>query len=145
MVLVVKKKPPARRSGCPISVALELLGDSWSLLVVRDLMFKGRRTFQEFLTAGEGIASNILTDRLSKLEAHGIVVKRRDADDARRFIYRLTEKGIDLAPVLVEVVVWAARHEQTDAPAATVREMERHRKRVLAGVREAWAKANAET
>jgi DNA-binding HxlR family transcriptional regulator len=145
MVLVVKKKPPPRRSGCPISVALELLGDSWSLLVVRDLMFKGRRTFQEFLAAGEGVASNILSDRLSKLEAHGIVAKRQDADDARRFIYRLTEKGIDLAPLLVEVVVWAARHEQTEAPAATVREMEQHRGRVLAGVRKAWAKANAET
>lgn len=133
--------PPAsrqRRSGCPISIALELLGDAWSLLIVRDLMFKERRTFNDFLTGGEGIASNILADRLRKLEDANIIEKRRDPQDARRFIYRLTAKGIDLAPVLVELVVWSARHGQTDAPAAVVRRMRVDRDAFVAGVRQRW-------
>lgn len=128
----------ARRSGCPISIALEMLGDAWSLLIVRDLMFKDKQTYNEFLQGGESIASNILADRLRKLEAAGIVERRRDAADARRFIYRLTSKGIDLAPALVELVIWSARHEQTDAPPAVVRAMRSDRDAFIAGVRERW-------
>lgn len=124
-----------RRSGCPISIALETLGDTWSLLIVRDLMFKERQTYNEFLQGGEGIASNILADRLRRLEAAGIVEKQRDSLDARRFVYRLTAKGIDLAPVLVELVIWSARHEQTDAPAAVVRAMRTDRDEFIAGLR----------
>lgn len=131
-----------RRSGCPISIALELLGDAWSLLIVRDLMFKERRTFNDFLTGGEGIASNILADRLRKLEDAIIVEKRRDPQDARRFIYRLTSKGIDLAPVLVELVIWSARHEQTDAPAAVVRSMRADRDGFVANVRQRWRESS---
>lgn len=126
------------RSGCPISIALELLGDAWSLLIVRDLMFKNRRTYNDFLAGGEGIASNILADRLRKLGDAGIVEKRRDADDARRFVYRLTTKGIDLAPVLVELVVWSARHEKTDAPPSVVRAMRTDRDAFIADVRKTW-------
>ncbi len=128
----------SRRSDCPISVTLELLGDEWSLLVVRDLMFKGLRTFQEFADAGERIASNVLAERLSRLQAAGIVTRRRDPSDRRRLIYRLTEKGIDLAPVLVEVVLWAARHEKTAAPAEIVREMRERREELLRELRERW-------
>jgi DNA-binding HxlR family transcriptional regulator len=120
-------------------VALEAVGDPWSLLVIRDLMFKGLQSFREFQDAGEGIASNILSDRLARLEACGIVTKRPDPDDARRVLYRLTEKGIDLAPVLVEMVLWAARHEDTDAPAKTIREMRVRREQFLADVRKRWA------
>lgn len=137
----MNRKRGARRSGCPISVALEAVGDPWSLLVIRDLMFKGRRTFREFLAGGEGIASNVLSDRLARLEAAGILAKRRDPEDARRLLYRLTEKGIDLAPVLVEMVLWAAHHEDTDAPPATVREMRLNRDRCLAGIRKRWAES----
>jgi DNA-binding HxlR family transcriptional regulator len=115
-----------------------VLGDAWSLLIVRDLMFKGLRTFNEFLNAGEGIASNILSDRLARLEAAGILTKARDPQDARRHVYRLTEKGIDLAPALLEVVLWAARYEDTDAPESTLHEMRSHRERFLAEVRNAW-------
>jgi len=127
---------PERRSGCPISIALELFGDAWSLLVVRDLMFKGLRTYGEFLQAGEGIASNILADRLRKLEAAGIIAKSRDASDARRFVYRLTTKGMDLAPALVELVIWSARHESTDAPPAIVRAMRKDRNAFITALRE---------
>lgn len=127
-----------RRSGCPISIALEMLGDAWSLLIVRDLMFKDRRTYNDFLGSGEGIASNILADRLLKLEGAGIVEKRRDPSDARRFVYRLSEKGIDLAPVLVELVIWSARHETTDAPPPVVRAMRSDRAAFIANVRKRW-------
>lgn len=133
----------ARRSGCPISIALELFGDAWSLLVVRDLMFKGLRTFGEFLNAGEGISTNILADRLERLEQAGIISKGNDPGDRRRVIYRLTTKGLDLAPVLVDIVLWSARHERTDAPPATLREMRVRRQAFLAGIRAAHASAAA--
>lgn len=101
-------------------------------------MFKERRTFNDFLTGGEGIASNILADRLRKLEDASIIEKRRDPGDARRILYRLSAKGIDLAPALVELVIWSARHEQTDAPPAVVRSMRSDREAFLAEVRRRW-------
>ncbi|MDF3020903.1 MAG: putative transcriptional regulator [Steroidobacteraceae bacterium] len=134
----MKRSNRRRRSGCPISIALEIFGDTWSLLIVRDLMFKGFRTFNEFLGAGEGIASNVLTDRLSKLESAGVIVKREHDADARRYEYRLTEKGIDLASVMVEIVLWSARHEQTDAPPQILRAMRTQREKFLSDVREGW-------
>lgn len=140
--MATSSAPRPRRSGCPISIALELLGDAWSLLIVRDLMFKDRRSFNDFLTGGEGIASNILADRLRKLEDADIVVKRRDPQDARRFVYRLSAKGIDLAPVLVELVVWSARHETTDAPPPVVRAMRTDRNAFIAHVRKAWRESD---
>jgi len=94
-----------RRSGCPVSISLELLGDRWSLLVVRDLMVRGLRTFKDFQESGEGIATNVLADRLQKLEAAGIIAAEADETDGRRVNYRLTEKGIDLAPVLLELLI----------------------------------------
>ena len=115
-----------------------MLGDPWSLLIVRDLMFKGLDTFDAFLGAGEGFATNILSDRLVRLQAAGILTKRPDTEDRRRYVYRLTIKGMDLAPMLVELVLWSAKHESTDAPVATVRAMTRDRKRFLASVRAAW-------
>lgn len=137
------KEPRAKtmRSDCPINMALEILGDSWSLLIVRDLMFKGRKTFKDFLEAEEGIASNILTDRLQRLEASGLIARKPDPDDARRHVYRLTDTGIDLAPMLLETVLWSSRHFKTGAPAEVIREMTHHRPRFLAGVRNAWRKA----
>jgi DNA-binding HxlR family transcriptional regulator len=126
------------RSGCPIGIALDLIGDPWTLLIIRDLLFKDARTFNDFLATGEGIATNVLTDRLARLDANGIVTKQRDALDARRFIYQLTEKGVDLAPVLVELVLWAARHEKTDAPPVVIEAMRTDRDAFLRQVREAW-------
>jgi DNA-binding HxlR family transcriptional regulator len=114
-----------------------MLGDTWSLLVVRDLMFKGRKTFNELLNE-EGIASNILADRLQRLEAAGVLVNDRDPDDGRRSVYRLSEKGIALAPVLVELVIWSSEYERTDAPPATVREMKSDREAFVARVRDGW-------
>jgi DNA-binding HxlR family transcriptional regulator len=129
---------PARRSGCPLNATLEILGDTWSLLIVRDLMFMGRTAFKEFLEGGEGIATNILAVRLQRLEEHGIIARQPDPADARKTIYRLTSKGIDLAPVLVELILWAARHEETDAPPAVIRQMTENRGRFIARLRKRW-------
>ncbi len=131
-------KSKARRSGCPVSISLEMLGDRWSLLIVRDMMVRGYRTFKDFQQAGEGIATNILADRLRKLEAAGIVTAEAAVTDGRRVNYRLTEKGIGLAPVLLELLVWAARHEKTSAPSAFIVKKERNRDQFLAEVRRRW-------
>lgn len=133
------KEMEGRRSGCPINITLETLGDSWSLLIVRDLMFLGRKRFNEFLSADEKIATNILTERLQRLESVGIITKQRDPDDARKYIYRLTEKGIDLAPLLVEMILWAARYENTAAPPQVLKKMRADREAFVAEVRARWA------
>lgn len=130
-----------RRSACPISIALELLGDQWSLLVVRDLMFKGKHTFGDFLAAGEGIASNVLSDRLSRLEGARLVTREAHPEDARKIRYLLTEKGLSLAPVLMELVVWSATWEQTAAPPDEVRAMRDRREEVLERVKRDWKRA----
>ena len=112
-----------RRSGCPLSLALDILGDAWTLLVVRDVLFKRLRTFNQFLEAGEGIASNVLADRLARLEEAGILSRRPHDGDGRRVVYGLTRKGLDLAPALVELILWSDRHNDTDAPRRTIRSM----------------------
>jgi len=127
-----------RRSGCPVSISLEVLGDRWSLLIIRDLMVRGFRTFKEFQGSSEGIATNILADRLRKLESAGIVRAEVEKTDGRRVNYRLTEKGIDLAPVLLELLIWGARHEETGAPCALIDNMEKNREEVLAETRRRW-------
>jgi len=134
----------SRRSGCPLSISLEIFGDRWSLLVVRDLMVRGLRTFNELAASSEGIATNVLADRLRTLEAAGIVRAEQQRGDRRRVNYRLTQKGIDLAPVLLEILIWGARHERTGAPRALIRHMERNRPQVLAEVRRRWRERDPE-
>ena len=115
-----------------------MLGDRWSFLIIRDLMVRGYRTFKEFQGAGEGIATNILSDRLRKLQAAGIITAGAEKTDGRKLNYRLTEKGIDLAPVLLELLIWGARHEETGAPCAVIDQMEQNRQQVLAETRQRW-------
>lgn len=119
-------------------MSLELLGDRWSLLIVRDLMVRGYRTFKEFQTSGEGIATNVLADRLRRLAAAGIIDGETPESDGRRVHYRLTGKGIDLAPVVLELLVWAARHENTSAPDEFLQYIQTHREAFLAEVRRRW-------
>lgn len=121
-----------------MSISLEMLGDRWSLLIVRDLMVRGYRTFREFERSGEGIASNILADRLKKLEAAGILTAEAEETDGRKINYRLTEKGIDLAPVLLELLIWGAKHEETGAPCEVMVQMARNREAVLVETRRRW-------
>jgi DNA-binding HxlR family transcriptional regulator len=133
-----RKKDLKRRSGCPLNASVEMLGDRWSLLIIRDMMLCGARSYKEFLKSYEGIATNILADRLRKLLAYGIISTEKDPSDGRKLVYLLTAKGIDLAPVLTEMVLWAAAHEATGNQ-ALVRQVRDDQEKFLAGVRERWA------
>jgi DNA-binding HxlR family transcriptional regulator len=117
---VAKKFTPKRRSGCPVSVSLDNFGDRWPLLIIRDMMVRGYRTFRKFQHAGEGIATNILADRLHKLDAAGILAAEPVADDGRNTHYRLTPKGIALAPVLLELIICPQRIMRLKAREAPV-------------------------
>jgi DNA-binding HxlR family transcriptional regulator len=123
--------PAKHRSACPLNAALEVYGDRWTLLIVRDLMFKDKAGYSEFLASEEGISTNILADRLRALEAEGIIAGQRDPENRRKIVYHLTAKGIDLAPVLTELIIWGARHAETDAPPEVIREMEENREDFL--------------
>jgi DNA-binding HxlR family transcriptional regulator len=114
-----------RKSDCPVHFALEVFGDPWTLLIIRDLMFKDRSTYSDFLRAEEGIATNVLADRLVRLEEDGIVAKDPSRSGGG---YRLTSKGMDLLPVLIEIIGWSAKHDpQTAADRAFVRRAQKDR------------------
>ena len=137
------KVKPKARSGCPVCISLERFGDRWSLLIIRDLMVRGYRTFREFQNAGEGIATNVLASRLRKLIKYQIIVAEPAAEDRRSMHYRLTPKGIALAPVMLELLIWAARHEETAAPCAFIDQMEKGREAVLAETYRRWEQRDA--
>src|SRR5258708_32263725 len=111
-----------------------MLGDRWSLLIIRDMMLRGFRSYKEFMECYEGIATNILADRLRKLVAYGIIAMEPDPADGRKVVYSLTPKGIDLAPVLTGRVLWAAAHEHTGNQ-ALVRQMRADQENFVAGWR----------
>lgn len=124
-----------RVSTCPINASLEVLGDRWSLLVVRDLLFAGYRTFNEFLHAGEGMATNVLTDRLAKLADAGILTRKPDPEDGRKWLYGLTRKGFELAPVLLELSRWGTKYEHGVPPPGVLDAYEADRAGFLADLR----------
>lgn len=124
-----------RRSTCPINASLEVLGDRWSLLIVRDLMFGGARTYSDFRSSAEGIATNILANRLAKLQDAGILATSRDPGDGRSLIYRLTPKGVELAPVLLELSRWGTRYEEGEPPHGILQAWETDPAALLAGIR----------
>jgi DNA-binding HxlR family transcriptional regulator len=128
----VKKRTRAKiLSGCPIDYALEIFGDRWSLLVLRDLLVRRKRHFREIMESDEGIASNILAARLKKLEAWGLVARRRDPANKRQIVYAATAKGRELIPVLVEIAIWSAKHDpNTKVNADYIRRARRDRERV---------------
>ncbi|MBK6701675.1 MAG: helix-turn-helix transcriptional regulator [Saprospiraceae bacterium] len=108
-------KQIVRKSDCPINFALEIFGDRWTFLIVRDLMFKGKHYYGEFLTSEEKIATNILADRLALLEMNGTISKSSDPSHKQKINYRLTLKGIDLIPILIEVIMWSAKYDKDSA------------------------------
>jgi DNA-binding HxlR family transcriptional regulator len=112
------------RSGCPINLTLEVIGDRWSLILIRDIMFGNRRHFRELLArSDERIASNILADRLKRLVAHGILSKRDDPTHKQKAVYSLTEKGIELLPLLIQMGTWGRRHLPTTPELAIRQEL----------------------
>jgi DNA-binding HxlR family transcriptional regulator len=125
------------RSGCPLNVSVEILGDRWSLLIIRDMMLRGFSSYTQFLESYERIATNILAHRLKKLQGYGIITTQQDPLDGRKLIYTLTKKGMDLAPVLTEMVLWAAAHEDTQNP-KLIRQIKKDKQKFLAAVRQRW-------
>lgn len=110
------KRAPSK-SHCPVNYALEAIGDTWSLLIVRDIAFWGKRTFREFLKSEESISSNILVARLENMERKGIISKSPHPTDGRKEVYSLTEKGVDLVPILLEMSGWSEKYDaETTAP-----------------------------
>jgi DNA-binding HxlR family transcriptional regulator len=115
MIRVMKRAE--NKSHCPVNFALETFGDPWSLLIVRDIVFWGKRTYGEFLDSGEGIATNVLAARLVHLEQKGILTKGPHESDRRKEVYALTEKGLALIPILFEMSGWSTQHDpETTAP-----------------------------
>ena len=104
-------------SGCPVRFGMSQFGDKWSFLIIRDLMFKGRKYYHEFIYAGEGISTNILASRLADLENNGIITKRRDPQKGSRYLYRLTKKGVDLMPMMLAMIDWSEKYDSgTEVP-----------------------------
>ena len=103
-----------RRSFCPLNLIVELIGDKWSLLILRDIMFENKRHFRQLLQSEEKIASNILTDRLNTMEREGLLTKHPDPEHKQKVIYSLTEKSMDLMPLLIEAIRWSVKYEPVD-------------------------------
>jgi DNA-binding HxlR family transcriptional regulator len=126
-------KRASNKSHCPVNYALEAVGDTWSLLIVRDIAFWGKRTFREFLKSEESISSNILVARLESLERNGIISKTPHPTDGRKEIYSLTEKGVDLVPILLELSGWSEKYDAaTTAPRDYVAEVRADRTKMFA-------------
>ena len=124
----MKKGKSKLRSHCPVNYGLEAFGDRWALLILRDIVFRGKRTYGEFLKSEEGFATNILASRLDHLMEVGIIQCEGDESDGRKAIYSLTEKGLDLIPLLFEMVLWSAKHDSRSEAKRIVRLVELIRK-----------------
>jgi DNA-binding HxlR family transcriptional regulator len=125
-----------RRSGCPINFSLEVFGDTWSLLILRDIIYFGKSTYNEFLASDEHIAPNILATRLRQLQDKGLLVKKPHPLDKRKEIYELTEDGLDLIPILIELATWGAKHvDQKSLPHGWLKAVQARRDTIIPLVR----------
>ncbi len=124
-----------KRSECPISSALDIFGDKWSLLIIRDLAFTPKCTYNEFLSSDEKIATNILADRLKLLEQAGIINKTDHPKSKAKVKYHLTERGIDLVPILIEMILWSDKYLVISTQAkAFAKELRKNKSVILAGI-----------
>ncbi|MDW3206973.1 MAG: helix-turn-helix domain-containing protein [Alphaproteobacteria bacterium] len=124
-------------TGCPVFLGANIFGDRWTLLVLRDMMLHGRKTFGEFMESGEGISTNILASRLRTLEEEGIIWRRQDPQNRRSFHYGLTDKGLDLAPLMLEIIRWSGRHfAMNESRTALAERIETDREGLLREIRE---------
>lgn len=126
------KKHGLIRSHCPISFALDVFGDKWSLLIIRDILIRGKKTYGEFLESDEKIATNILMHRLERLEEQKIIRCKKDANDGRIYSNALTRKGIDLLPILLEMVLWSWNYDpKTKTPPEFARSLQKDRAKLI--------------
>jgi len=124
------------RSDCPIGYTLDIFGDRWTMLIIRDLLLYGKDSFSEFLCSDEKIATNILTDRLNMLLRDGFVTKHTAPANKSKFLYRPTEKAIELIPVLMEITLWAEKYNPAGAPADIVEPLKKNRAKALQNLKE---------
>jgi len=125
------------RSNCPINVALEMIGDAWSLMIIRDIVYFGKRSFNEFLASDEGIARNILADRLTQLQAKGLLTKKSDPQDRRKEVYTLTDDGLELIPILLDMAEWGAKRvPQENLPHSWLQAVREDRNTIIENVQE---------
>ncbi|SDU06267.1 winged helix-turn-helix transcriptional regulator [Halopseudomonas salegens] len=130
------------RSHCPINYALESFGDKWTLLIIRDLMFKAKQSYGDFLASNEKISTNILADRLKRLEEMGIVIKSVNETNRTKMIYSLTPKGQDLLPIMLEITKWSGKYDaQTNAPKPFLDSIENDRLRLIEDIQAGWKSA----
>lgn len=128
-----------QRSHCPINYALESFGDKWTLLIIRDLMFTDKTSYGDFLTSGEKISTNILADRLKRLEEMDIVSKGAKPSDGSKVAYSLTQKGRDLLPILLELTRWSGKYDaDTYASRSFLARLEQDRDKLIAAIRAGW-------
>jgi DNA-binding HxlR family transcriptional regulator len=122
--------------GCPIRFGMGVFGDKWTLLIVRDLMFKGKKHYGEFTDPEENISTNILADRLNKLVENGIVTKSRDSENRSRYVYGLSEKGMDLLPMMLEMIRWSEKYDvDTEVPPEFSRRLRRDTEGLMKEIR----------
>ena len=124
--------PRPRRSSCPISFALDILGDKWSLLIVRDLLFKNKVYYDDFANSEEKISTNILAERLKRLKLEGLIRSTPDKKNKRKIVYSPTAKALDLIPMLLEIIDWSAKYDAKTAAPREFLEMLKKDKRALA-------------
>lgn len=126
-------KKAVLRSDCPVSYSLDIFGDRWSLLILRDIMFRGKFSYLEFMQSEEKIASNILAGKLSTLQANGIISRKVSPKNKSKYIYQLTKKGIDLIPVLIEIMQWGIKYNSLtpQTPGKIVKQFKLDKKSLL--------------
>ncbi|MEW8628253.1 MAG: helix-turn-helix domain-containing protein [Candidatus Thiodiazotropha sp.] len=121
-----------RRSDCPISNALDFVGDKWSLLILRDLIFFNKHTYLEFLNSPEKMATNILSSRLEKLEKDDLIAKRVDPNDRRKKVYELTPSGKDMLPIMLEMIIWSSKYDPNiDTPKKLIKRAKNDRENLI--------------
>jgi len=133
---MMKMRQDTPRSNCPINYSLGLVGDKWSLLIIRDMVYFGKKTYGEFISSDEGIARNILASRLVQLVEGGLIMKMPYQDDGRKDIYKLTEKGMGLIPTLLELADWGSQHFESGAPEPWLKLVRRDRSKMIALITE---------
>ncbi len=121
-----------RRSYCPISFALDIFGDKWSLLILRDLIFKDKAYYEDFAQSEERISTNILADRLKRLKQEGLIKSRPDKENRRKIVYSPTPKALDLIPLILEIIDWSAKYDSKTAAPKEFLEMLKKDRRLLA-------------
>lgn len=125
-----------RRSTCPINYSVEIFGDKWMLLLLRDIMFNGKNSFLEFRASQEKISSAVLTEKLNTLVDEGIVTKVVSPNNASKFLYLITDKGIELVPIMVEFLNWGSRHNPDGGPKLLLDRIKQSKKKVITELQE---------